>query len=179
MAVIFWLAERTTAKRLITSSLSLANASAEMAAAFAPSSSSSASSSTSSSASSSALANATASTAPTSESIKPSTKSSTLSSSLSTLSTKANKAEMVVGQAAIACTMCFKPSSIRRAISTSLSRVSKSTVPISRMYMRTGSVVRPKSESTVASACSASSSVTAGGASDISNTSASGASSYT
>ena len=35
--------------------------------------------------------------------------------------------------------------------------VSSSTVPISRMYMRTGSVVRPNSESTVDSAASAAS----------------------
>jgi hypothetical protein len=45
--------------------------------------------------------------------------------------------------------MCFRPSSMRLAISISPSRVSSSTVPISRMYMRTGSVVRPNSESTV------------------------------
>ena len=49
------------------------------------------------------------------------------------------------------------PSSIRLAISISPSRVSSSTVPISRMYMRTGSVVRPISFSTVASAAAAAS----------------------
>ena len=120
---------------------------------------------------------------PTSESIKPSTKSSTLNSSCSTLATISSNSVIVVGQAAMACTMCLRPSSIRLAISISPSRVNRSTVPISRIYIRTGSVVRPNSESTVASACSASStassSVTAGGASDINNTSASGASSYT
>ena len=151
-----------------------------MAAALAPSSSSSSSSSTSSSALASA---AMASSKPISVSINPSTKSSTLISSFSTLSTMSNNWAIVVGQAAIACTMCFRPSSIRLAISISPSRVSKSTVPISRIYIRTGSVVRPNSESTVASAASASStassSVTGGGASDINNTSASGASSYT
>ena len=47
---------------------------------------------------------------------------------------------------------------MRLAISISPSRVSSSTVPISRMYMRTGSVVRPNSESTVDSAASAASS---------------------
>ena len=47
---------------------------------------------------------------------------------------------------------------MRLAISISPSRVSSSTVPISRMYMRTGSVVRPNSESTVESAASAASS---------------------
>ena len=46
---------------------------------------------------------------------------------------------------------------MRLAISISPSRVSSSTEPISRMYMRTGSVVRPNSESTVDSAASASS----------------------
>ena len=38
---------------------------------------------------------------------------------------------------------------MRLAIAISPSRVSSSTVPISRMYMRTGSVVRPNSASTV------------------------------
>lgn len=47
---------------------------------------------------------------------------------------------------------------MRLAISISPSRVSSSTVPISRMYMRTGSVVRPNSLSTVERAASASSS---------------------
>ena len=47
---------------------------------------------------------------------------------------------------------------MRLAISISPSRVSSSTEPISRMYMRTGSVVRPNSESTVDSAASAASS---------------------
>ncbi|MCY1238092.1 hypothetical protein D9M72_508110 [compost metagenome] len=65
---------------------------------------------------------------------------------------------MVTGQAEIAITMSFRPASMRLAISISPSRVSSSTVPISRMYMRTGSVVRPNSESTVDRAASASSS---------------------
>jgi hypothetical protein len=44
------------------------------------------------------------------------------------------------------------------------SRVSSSTVPISRMYMRTGSVVRPNSESAIASAAAASSTASSSGA---------------
>ena len=69
---------------------------------------------------------------------------------------------------------------MRLAISISPSRVSSSTEPISRMYMRTGSVVRPNSESTVESAASASSSassseLTTGAVSPISRLSASGA----
>ncbi len=71
---------------------------------------------------------------------------------------------------------------MRLAISISPSRVSSSTEPISRMYMRTGSVVRPNSESTDDSACSASSSTsssatTAGTASVSSRSSVAGASS--
>ena len=77
--------------------------------------------------------------------------------------------------------MCFNPSSIRFAISISPSRVRSSTEPISRMYMRTGSVVRPNSLSSVDAAASASSSTssagTVAGVSDISSASASGASS--
>ena len=46
---------------------------------------------------------------------------------------------------------------MRLAIRISPSRVSSSTVPISRMYMRTGSVVRPSSASSAASAAAASS----------------------
>jgi len=46
---------------------------------------------------------------------------------------------------------------MRLAMRISPSRVSSSTVPISRMYMRTGSVVRPNSASTVARAAAASS----------------------
>lgn len=65
---------------------------------------------------------------------------------------------MVVGEAEIASIMACRPPSMRLAISISPSRVSSSTVPISRMYMRTGSVVRPNSESTVDSAASAASS---------------------
>ncbi len=56
--------------------------------------------------------------------------------------------------------MCFRPSSMRLAISISPSRVRSSTEPISRMYMRTGSVVRPNSESSVDTAASAASSST-------------------
>ena len=87
---------------------------------------------------------------------------------------------IVVGQAEMAITMCFRPSSIRLAISISPSRVSSSTEPISRMYIRTGSVVRPNSASTVDRAASASSSasssvVAAGTFSFISRVSASGA----
>ena len=52
---------------------------------------------------------------------------------------------------------------MRLAISISPSRVSSSTEPISRMYMRTGSVVRPNSESTVDSAASACSSTSSSG----------------
>ena len=50
-----------------------------------------------------------------------------------------------------------RPSSMRLAMRISPSRVSSSTVPISRMYMRTGSVVRPSSASSAASAAAASS----------------------
>ena len=91
---------------------------------------------------------------------------------------------IVVGSAEIAMIICFRPSSIRLAISISPSRVSSSTEPISRMYMRTGSVVRPNSGSTVESAASASSSTSSSGAaagwfSDMISVSASGASSKT
>ena len=65
---------------------------------------------------------------------------------------------MVAGDALIASIMAIRPPSMRLAISISPSRVSSSTVPISRMYMRTGSVVRPNSLSTVDSAASAASS---------------------
>ena len=65
---------------------------------------------------------------------------------------------MVAGEAEIASIMAIRPPSMRLAISISPSRVSSSTVPISRMYMRTGSVVRPNSLSTVDRAASASSS---------------------
>ncbi len=73
---------------------------------------------------------------------------------------------------------------MRLAISISPSRVSSSTEPISRMYIRTGSVVRPNSGSTVASAASACSSASsscaaAGAASLMSSVSVSGASSNT
>ena len=57
----------------------------------------------------------------------------------------------------MACMTSRIPSSIRLAIIISPSRVSSSTVPISRMYMRTGSVVLPTSFSTDASAAAASS----------------------
>ena len=71
---------------------------------------------------------------------------------------------------------------MRFAIRISPSRVSSSTVPISRMYMRTGSVVRPNSASTVASAAAASSAASSSfetALSESSNDSASGAFSYT
>jgi hypothetical protein len=100
--------------------------------------------------------------------MSPSTTSSMRISSFSTFSASSRISRTVVGQALIASTMWRRPSSIRLAISISPSRVSSSTEPISRMYMRTGSVVRPNSESTVdsaASACSStSSSVAAAGA---------------
>ena len=65
---------------------------------------------------------------------------------------------IVVGLALMASIIAIRPPSMRLAISISPSRVSSSTVPISRMYMRTGSVVRPNSLSTVDRAASASSS---------------------
>ncbi|MCY1216984.1 hypothetical protein D9M69_269500 [compost metagenome] len=65
---------------------------------------------------------------------------------------------IVDGHAETAWIMLFRPSSIRLASSTSCLRVSRVAELISRMYMRTGSVVRPNSESTVDSATSASSS---------------------
>jgi hypothetical protein len=49
---------------------------------------------------------------------------------------------------------------MRLAMAISPSRVSNSTVPISRMYMRTGSVVRPPSVSSALSAAAASSAAT-------------------
>ena len=115
------------------------------------------------------------------KSIRPSTRSSILISSLAILSASVRIWATVIGHAEIAMIMCFKPSSIRLAMTISPSRVRSSTEPISRMYMRTGSVVRPNSESSVdtaASAASSTSSVGAAGAvSDISSVSASGASS--
>ncbi len=71
---------------------------------------------------------------------------------------------------------------MRFAIAISPSRVSSSTVPISRMYMRTGSVVRPNSASTVVASAAAASSAASSSAttgSRISSASASGAFSYT
>jgi hypothetical protein len=91
---------------------------------------------------------------------------------------------MVVGEALMASIMACRPPSMRLAISISPSRVSSSTVPISRMYMRTGSVVRPNSLSTVDSAASAASSASSSVAvvvlpPAISSVAASGACSYT
>ena len=63
----------------------------------------------------------------------------------------------VPGQKVMACCTSRIPSSIRLAIAISPSRVSRSTVPISRIYIRTGSVVRPGSDSTEASTAAASS----------------------
>src|SRR5439155_963747 len=57
-------------------------------------------------------------------------------SSRATLPARSMISAMVVGQAEIACIMCFRPSSILFAISISPSRVRSSTDPISRMYMR-------------------------------------------
>jgi len=115
-----------------------------------------------------------------SSSTMPSTTSSMGNSPVRIFSPCVRISAMVVGQAAIAITMCFSPSSMRLAISISPSRVSSSTEPISRMYMRTGSVVRPNSASTVDRAASASSSASssvlaAGTFSFISSVSASGA----
>ena len=91
---------------------------------------------------------------------------------------------MVAGEAEMASIMAIRPPSMRLAISISPSRVSSSTVPISRMYMRTGSVVRPNSLSTVDRAASASSSasstvVAVGAVLFSSRVSASGVCSYT
>ncbi len=91
---------------------------------------------------------------------------------------------IVVGLALMASIIAIRPPSMRLAISISPSRVSSSTVPISRMYMRTGSVVRPNSESTVDSAASASSSASSSVAVLVpwlvsSSVSASGVCSYT
>ena len=58
---------------------------------------------------------------------------------------------------------------MRRAILISPSRVSSSTVPISRMYMRTGSVVRPNSLSSDASAAAASSAASSSGSVSVSD----------
>ena len=71
---------------------------------------------------------------------------------------------------------------MRLAMRISPSRVSSSTVPISRMYMRTGSVVRPNSASSAASAAAASSAASSSVGADgsgSSSDSASGAFSYT
>ena len=91
---------------------------------------------------------------------------------------------MVAGEAEIASIIAIRPPSMRLAISISPSRVSSSTVPISRMYMRTGSVVRPNSLSTVDRAASASSSASSSVAAVgvvlfSSSVSASGVCSYT
>ncbi|MNN53839.1 hypothetical protein D3C81_1686250 [compost metagenome] len=91
---------------------------------------------------------------------------------------------MVAGDALMASIMSCRPPSMRLAISISPSRVNSSTVPISRMYMRTGSVVRPNSESTVERAASASSSASSSVVADwpvlfSSRVSASGVCSYT
>ncbi|MNT21340.1 hypothetical protein D3C72_1566760 [compost metagenome] len=91
-------------------------------------------------------------------SLKPSTRSSMLISLLATRPDSSRIVAIVEGQAEMAWTILFRPSSIRLASSTSCLRVSSVAELISRIYMRTGSVVRPNSESTVASATSASSS---------------------
>ena len=85
---------------------------------------------------------------------------------------------MMAGDAEMAIIMACSPPSMRLAISISPSRVSRSKEPISRMYSRTGSVVRPNSESTVdnaaSAASSASSSVAAPPAAPTSRVAASG-----
>ncbi len=70
---------------------------------------------------------------------------------------------------------------MRLAMTISPSRVNSSTVPISRMYIRTGSVVRPASFSTAANAAAASSAAASSveSPSVISKVSASGACSDT
>ncbi len=69
---------------------------------------------------------------------------------------------------------------MRFAMLISPSRVRSSTVPISRMYMRTGSVVLPNSPSTVASAAAAASAASSSVVfSESMSESASGASSET
>ena len=83
----------------------------------------------------------------------------TLSSRMS--SPRRKIAAIVAGEPEIASIIAIKPPSMRLAISISPSRVSNSTVPISRIYIRTGSVVRPNSLSTVDNAASASSSASA------------------
>ena len=115
------------------------------------------------------------------KSMSPSTRSSIFCSSFSILSAISRICPTVIGHAEMAMIMCFRPSSMRLAISISPSRVRSSTEPISRMYMRTGSVVRPNSLSSVDAAASASSSTSsvgaAAGVSVMSSVSASGASS--
>ena len=86
-----------------------------------------------------------------------STTSSTRISSLRTCSINARISAIEPGQAEIACTMFFSAFSIFLAMMISSSRVNRSTCPISRIYIRTGSVVRPNSESALESAASASS----------------------
>ncbi len=91
---------------------------------------------------------------------------------------------MMEGEAEMASIIACRPPSIRLAISISPSRVSSSNEPISRMYMRTGSIVRPNSESTVDSAASAASSASSSVAAALpppatSRVAASGACSYT
>ena len=161
---------RIVANRVSAATLRRSRFSAAIAPASPSSSLASTSSSTSSSASSASL-----------KSIRPSTRSSILNSSFSILLARSRICATVIGQAEIAMIMCFRPSSIRLAISISPSRVRSSTEPISRMYMRTGSVVRPNSESSVDTAASAASSTSSAGAvgaaSDMSSVSASGASS--
>ena len=73
------------------------------------------------------------------------------------------------------------PSSIRLAMSISPSRVKSSTAPISRIYIRTGSVVRPISDSTLdnTNAVAASTASSSGTLSESNNSSESGASSRT
>ena len=99
-----------------------------------------------------------------------------------TLSHSAITKDTFDGQSAIAAINSRVPSSIRFAISISPSRVRSSTEPISRMYIRTGSVVLCCSDSTDASAAAASAAAISSGvlSPDImSKVSASGATSKT
>ncbi len=92
-------------------------------------------------------------------SMKPTTRSARRASPAATAAYWFSRNSMVPGNSDRAWRTCSRPSSMRLAMRISPSRVSSSTVPISRMYMRTGSVVRPNSLSTVASAAAASSAV--------------------
>ena len=177
------------AKAFWRNSSKLALAMAAPSSSSTSSSSSSASSSDSASSSSVSAASAASSAmafkaaSSSSGSMMASTTSSTRISSSRTRCIKPKISSIVLGQALMASTMLRSARSIFLAMMISSSRVNKSTWPISRMYMRTGSVVRPNSESTLDKAASASatasSSVTPVAPSFINKESASGASSDT